>query len=85
MPYPKSPRANNEGQRTTLMDVGNEDGTPNLERKHTILHFTTMRVGNENGAPNLERRSNTPTIIAMDVGNEDGTPNLEKNWTQQLS
>ncbi len=60
------------------MDVGNEDGTPNLERSHTTLHLTTMGVGNEDGTPNLERKSDTPIVTTMDVGNEDGVPNLEK-------
>jgi len=60
------------------VDVGNEDGTPNLERSHTTLHFMTMGVGNEDGTPNLERKSNTPIVTTMDVGNEDGVPNLER-------
>jgi hypothetical protein len=38
------------------MDVGIEGEAPNMERRHTTLHFTTMHVGNENGAPNLERK-----------------------------
>jgi hypothetical protein len=68
VPDLKSPCVANEGQRDTLVDVGIEDEAPNMERRHTTLHFTAMHVGNENGAPNLERKLNTSTVTTNGRG-----------------